>query len=449
MQRTSAADQANTHGFGDDVETAHYGTIGSYTLEGNSVEARTGRLRMELSQLRVLWENGHEILMFHRAHLLEEAIEAFLNLEPALFYRTFRFDFIEEKGLDAGGIAREFVAVVAEGLVKAGYFKPVDGADGELMRYQITPHPYPSKLSKKVLDAYRFAGRFLGKALFDGHTNLRLARPLYGLLLGHEAKFEDLKEYDSPLYDQLLSLHSMDNVSDLCLDFSVSYSMDDWGESKTVSLDLEKESDESSSSSSSSPRDVTKENLSEFIELRWRRRVVEDISAQLGALLKGFDEVFPRPKLKVFEVSELELLMAGVDVIDVANWKAFTRYQGDYTAPRGRMTLGTTSHASKVVSWYWELVNELSQTNRQRLLRFCTGSSGVPVGGFAQLLGNDGRVALFTLQSIPLDEGHNLPRAHTCFNRLDLPLYESKDQCREKLLQVISSDLAITGFGMD
>ena len=97
----------------------------------------------------------------------------------------------------------------------------------------------------------------------------------------------------------------------------------------------------------------------------------------------------------------------------------------------------------------------MDQPRRKRLLRFVTGSGGVPAGGFARLPGNDGKTCRFTLQPVELPGpgvpggGVPLPRAHTCFNRLDLPLYKSKEQLAKVLGEVIDVDLAITGFGMD
>lgn len=32
---------------------------------------------------------------------------------------------------------------------------------------------------------------------------------------------------------------------------------------------------------------------------------------------------------------------------------------------------------------------------------------------------------------------NNLPKAHTCFNRLDLPQYETKEKMTEKLTQAV------------
>ena len=50
------------------------------------------------------------------------------------------------------------------------------------------------------------------------------------------------------------------------------------------------------------------------------------------------------------------------------------------------------------------------------------GTSGVPIQGFGYLQGNDGNVRKFTLHG---DKNVKVfPRAHTCFNRIDLPIYK-------------------------
>ena len=62
----------------------------------------------------------------------------------------------------------------------------------------------------------------------------------------------------------------------------------------------------------------------------------------------------------------------------------------------------------------------------------------VPLQGFKALQGSTGAAGprLFTLHLIeaPTD---NLPKAHTCFNRLDLPPYESKEKMLDKLTQAV------------
>ena len=61
------------------------------------------------------------------------------------------------------------------------------------------------------------------------------------------------------------------------------------------------------------------------------------------------------------------------------------------------------------------------------------------------LLTNDGNMRLFTVDSIPMDTSM-FPRAHTCFNRIDLPLYRTRE-LNEYLSKVIQMEL--TGFGLE
>ena len=52
----------------------------------------------------------------------------------------------------------------------------------------------------------------------------------------------------------------------------------------------------------------------------------------------------------------------------------------------------------------------------------------VPLQGFKALQGSTGASGprLFTLHLVEAAPTNNLPKAHTCFNRLDLPSYESQ-----------------------
>jgi len=54
-------------------------------------------------------------------------------------------------------------------------------------------------------------------------------------------------------------------------------------------------------------------------------------------------------------------------------------------------------------------------------------------------------VRVFTIVLIEADS-EALPKAHTCFNRLDIPLYESKHKFQHKLLQAMNETM---GFHTD
>jgi E3 ubiquitin ligase SMURF1/2 len=90
------------------------------------------------------------------------------------------------------------------------------------------------------------------------------------------------------------------------------------------------------------------------------------------------------------------------------------------------------------VVWFWNIVGSYSEEMRARLLQFVTGSSRVPLQGFKALQGSTGAAGprLFTLHLVDVDPG-NLPKAHTCFNRLDLPPYPSEEKMMEKLTQAV------------
>ena len=79
-------------------------------------------------------------------------------------------------------------------------------------------------------------------------------------------------------------------------------------------------------------------------------------------------------------------------------------------------------------------------------MQFVTGTSGVPAQGFAYLQGHDPNIRKFAISSISLSTSV-FPRAHTCFNRIDLPLYKTKQDLKEKL--TLAVQMEATGFDID
>ena len=72
---------------------------------------------------------------------------------------------------------------------------------------------------------------------------------------------------------------------------------------------------------------------------------------------------------------DFQLLVCGVESIDVAEWQRETCYSNGFSA------------ATPVVVWFWELVAKMVDIDKSALLHFCTGSSRKPGGGFAALMG--------------------------------------------------------------
>ena len=100
---------------------------------------------------------------------------------------------------------------------------------------------------------------------------------------------------------------------------------------------------------------------------------------------------------------------------------------------------------------FWEIMHTYNQEQLARILQFCTGSSRVPLGGFGALESTRGQKAKFTIEKAPYNSNSdpmgNLPRAHTCFNRLDLPKYPNKADMQVAIDYIANNE--IIGFGME
>lgn len=190
---------------------------------------------------------------------------------------------------------------------------------------------------------------------------------------------------------------------------------------------------------------MTDANKEEYLTLLLKHKMFAGIGEQLDALLQGLYDVLPRTLLAVFDYQELELLLCGVPSIDVTDWESHTDIR--YTRAEQGFNKATNNE-QQVVQWFWEAVRAFSQEERARLLQFVTGTSRVPAEGFRALLSHDGRIRRFGLQLVPIGAPPTglYPKAHTCFNRLDLPVYRSYEELVTYLTLVINME--ITGFTM-
>jgi len=385
--------------------------------------AKLDWFRAATLELRTPWEDEHTFLFVRRSHLIEDSLKSVMTLERSQLRNMWRFEFIGEPGIDAGGVAREWFQLVTEQL-----FHPDFGlwqySSVNQMCMQI--NAASGYANPQHLTYFRFLGRVLGKALFDGQlVACHMIRHLYKHLLGWPLMFDDIEMIDDEVHRSIKQMIEYEgDIEDLCLDFTVTE--DFMGESKVV--DLVEGGEE---------KDVTNENLKLFVEESIKYRVCTRVQEQLRELLVGFYEVVPEALLLVFDFQELELVMCGMPEIEMDDWKRNTEYLGQYESKR---------EEHWVCEWFWEVVDEFSEELKARLLQFVTGTSGVPAQGFAYLQGNDGNIRKFCINSISV-ETSLFPRAHTCFNRIDLPLYRTKQQLKDKL--TLAVQMEATGFDID
>ncbi len=226
--------------------------------------------------------------------------------------------------------------------------------------------------SKPLLDAYLHRGRAV--------TPYRLSFPLLQHILGAPLSFSDLAFVDSELYNNLKFLREhKEEVERLQLDFTVSDEC--FGTKKIVEL-------------KPGGRDFTvnSENIDEYINLRFQHMMLGSVHNQVWHLRKGFYDAIPPELICVFNFCELELLLNGLDELDVNEWRRSTTYYGDFKRD---------NEDHPVIRWFWETVEDMNPEERTNLLQFCTGSSRPPPLGFKTLTSNDGLFCRFSIHSIP------------------------------------------------
>ncbi|XP_016113539.1 E3 ubiquitin-protein ligase HECW2-like [Sinocyclocheilus grahami] len=176
---------------------------------------------------------------------------------------------------------------------------------------------------------------------------------------------------------------------------------------------------------------VSDKNKKEYIERMVKWRIERGVAQQTESLVRGFYEVVDVRLVSVFDARELELVIAGTAEIDLADWRSNTEYRGGY-------------HDNNIViRWFWAAVERFNNEQRLRLLQFVTGTSSIPYEGFASLRGSNGP-RRFCVEK--WGKVSSLPRAHTCFNRLDLPPYPSFSMLYEKMLTAVEET---STFGLE
>uniref|UniRef100_A0A8K9UXB1 E3 ubiquitin-protein ligase n=1 Tax=Oncorhynchus mykiss TaxID=8022 RepID=A0A8K9UXB1_ONCMY len=311
-------------------------------------------------------------MKLRRNAVLEDSYRRILSIKRADFLKARLWvEFEGEKGLDYGGVAREWFFLISKEM-----FNPYYG----LFEYSATDNytlqinPNSGLCNEDHLSYFKFIGRVAGMAVYHGKLlDAFFIRPFYKMMLQKPITLQDMESVDSEYFNSLKWILENDPI-DLDLRFTIDEEL--FGQTHQHEL---------------------KPGGSEIV---------------------GFYELIPQDLIKIFDENELELLMCGLGDVDVNDWRENTKYKNGYCPNQ------------PVILWFWKTVLLMDAEKRIRLLQFVTGTSRVPMNGFAELYGSNGP-QLFTIEQWGTRD--KLPRAHTCFNRLDLPPYESFEELREKL----------------
>jgi len=361
---------------------------------------------------QIMQDDGTLQISVNRASLFQDSFDFIRNLDALTLTRTLRIKFEGEKGLDYGGMSREWFLKISEAIIdpKFGLFKKVGRYE-----YQIDPNSYKVDGS---LELFNFIGTIMGMALYHGHLfQGYFSHSFYKAFLGKKLTMDDLALVDEALHKSMSYILACDDIEDLDLTFALSekYNGED------VEFELKK---------GGAKIEVTKKNKDEFVRLAVNHYVF-GAEQQMAMIREGFIRFVPDHLLESFSPEDLIEVFGGRADIDLADLKAHTIYDGGYDTD------------SSAIKWFWEVLDGMSQDELRKLLQFTTGTTKVPVGGFEHLYGSNGPQKF----TILLKEQHGLPSAHSCFNRLELPEYASLEEVKDNLLLAISE--GSEGFSLE
>ncbi|XP_030634925.1 E3 ubiquitin-protein ligase HECW2 [Chanos chanos] len=359
---------------------------------------------------------GKVKLVIRRDHLLEDAFNQIMGYSRKDLQRSKLYvSFVGEEGLDYSGPSREFFFLVSRELFNP-YYGLFEYSANDTYTVQISPM---SAFVDNHHEWFRFSGRILGLALIHQYLlDAFFTRPFYKGLLRIPCDLSDLEFLDEEFHQSLQWMKDNDIEDILDLTF-------------TVNEEVFGQITERELKPGGANIPVSEKNKKEYIERMVKWRIERGVVQQTESLVRGFFEVVDARLVSVFDARELELVIGGTAEIDLVDWRNNTEYRGGYH----------DNHI--VIRWFWAAVERFNNEQRLRLLQFVTGTSSIPYEGFASLRGSNGprRFCVEKWGKIT-----SLPRAHTCFNRLDLPPYPSFSMLYDKMLTAVEET---STFGLE
>jgi len=291
--------------------------------------------KTQVRRLRQHASRRHGSLRLHirRKHVFEDAYHQ-LRLRNADEMRgRLHITFRNEEGVDAGGLSREFFAILAKEMFNPNYALFTSTEDGCTFQPNANSSINPDHLSY-----FRFVGRIVGKAVADGFLlDAHFTRSLYKHMLGLKPTHHDMEAIDPDYYKNLKMILEY-NLEDIGLDLTFSIEDHSFGRSHVVDLIPNGKNIK-----------VTEERKAEYVSLVCQNRMTTAISSQIKSYLDGFYELVSPELISIFNPKELELLISGLPDIDISDLKKNT----DYVSWRA---------TDKEIGWFWNVLEGLSRS---------------------------------------------------------------------------------------
>ncbi|KAK6635852.1 hypothetical protein RUM44_001106 [Polyplax serrata] len=373
-------------------------------------------VRHQPPQIDIFFLNIH----VRRSHLVSDSLNEISTKQKDL-KKKLKVSFVGEPGLDMGGLTKEWFLLLIRKIFHPDY--------GMFVYHPHSRCYWFSTEQEGNLREYNLIGVLMGLAVYNSIIlDLHFPSICYKKLLSppvvpsvdnscvgvvRQPTIDDLAEIMPEVAKGLKDLLSYEgNVEeDMCLNFQAS--LEEYGEVKTYKL---KENGDNIP--------VTNENRNYYVELYLNWILNSSIYEQFRAFYLGFHSVCASNALIMLRPEEVEMLVCGSPNLDLNELRKVTEYDG--YKPDDPMIIE-----------FWDVLQSLSDELKKKFLLFTTGSDRVPVGGMGEMTFKITRIT---------NRPNNLPEAHTCFNQLVLPQYETRGILQQKLIIAISN---AEGFGLE
>ncbi|MCL7028989.1 hypothetical protein MKW94_026351 [Papaver nudicaule] len=384
-----------------------------------SFESRRHLTMMLLPELKGGYERLFRMLI-DREQLLAKSFEyiSTADVTDLVGGRLF-MEFTNEKATGPG-VLREWFCLVCQAIFNPQNALFVACPDDNRRFY---PNPV-SDVNPFHLEYFHFCGRVIALSLvYKVQVGILFDRTFILQLAEATVSLEDVRDADPLFYSSCKKILEMDTdmLDSDALGLTFVREVEKFGSRTTVEL-----------CPGGNSIALNSKNREAYVNLLVQHRFVNSVSRQVKKFAQGFSDILCDASLLAFffqslEHEDLDKMLHGSDrAICVEDWKAHTDYKG-------------YKKTSRPITWFWEVVEGMSDEQRRVLLFFWTSVKYLPMEGFGGLQSR--------LQVYKSHNSHErLPSAHTCFYQLCLPRYQSKARMQESF-QIITQEHLSCSFG--
>ncbi|XP_012252634.2 probable E3 ubiquitin-protein ligase HERC4 isoform X1 [Athalia rosae] len=342
--------------------------------------------------------SAYVTLNVSRENLVADALRELSRYHSRDLKKPLKVKFHDEEAEDAGGVKKEFFMLLLREILDPKY--------GMFKQYEETRTIWFSEDSLEDEDMYSLIGLLCGLVIYNFIIiDLPFPLALYKKLLGEPVGLADIKDMSPFLAKSLqdvLDYNEPDIEDVFCLHFEVTREI--FGERKIFELVTD-----------GSTIPVTLDNKKEFVDLYVDYILNKSVESHFKAFHEGFHKVCGGRVLELFHSHELMAVVVGNENYDWEELERNAVYKNGY------------SKDDPTIEMFWKVFHELPLEEKKKFLLFLTGSDRIPIQGM--------KAIKITIQ--PMADDRFLPVAHTCFDLLDLPRYQTRERLRYKLLQAI------------